>query len=209
MFGLSMTGETRCYADAEGRETVEAWECVDGCPVAELDAQSGETASSGHTRRNGAATMGFGGASADFDVRGVADAGGASRFFPSFPADPAVFRYVAKPSSAEKGDGAETNAHPTVKSIALMRWLIDLVTARDDLVIDPFGGSGTTGCAALASGRRVILIERDPRFAEIARQRCAHWGAEWSAPARASKRRAKRDADNGPQPSLFDLVEDK
>lgn len=95
------------------------------------------------------------------------------------------------------------NTHNTVKSIALMRWLVDLVTVRDDLVIDPFGGSGTTGAACLASGRRVILIERDPRFAEIARQRCAHWGAEWSAPARASKRRAKRAADAGPQGDLF------
>ena len=115
-----------------------------------------------------------------------------------------MFRYVAKPSSAEKGTGTDANTHNTVKSIALMRWLIDLVTQRDDLVIDPFGGSGTTGCAALASGRRVILIERDPHFAEIARQRCAHWGAEWEAPARASKRKAPRVADAGPQGDLFE-----
>ena len=221
------------YADADGTETVEAWECVEGCPVAELDAQSGERTSGawdGH--RNRAKTLN---AYGEFTVRDEKprepSTGTASRFFPCFPADPAVFRYVAKPSSAEKEEGVGVepesvdrygemgqgalpqqtprvvgNSHPTVKSIALMRWLVDLVTQRDDLVIDPFGGSGTTGCAALASGRRVILIERDPRYAEIARQRCAHWGAEWSAPARASKRRAKRDADEGPQPSLFGLA---
>jgi site-specific DNA-methyltransferase (adenine-specific) len=195
------------------------------------------------------AGLGYGSTATTQTVTAGYDTGGeanASRFFPCFPADPAVFRYVAKPSSAEKEEGVGVEAvvasvgnmeaagrdptnprnynadskrrrveaglppteprgnnHPTVKSIALMRWLIDLVTQRDDLVIDPFGGSGTTGCAALASGRRVILIERDPRYAEIARQRCAHWGAEWDAPARASKRKAPRVADAGPQGDLF------
>jgi site-specific DNA-methyltransferase (adenine-specific) len=230
------------HNDADGTETVEAWECVEGCPVAELDAQSGETYSGDPSKPN-RRLAGMGAAFRDdsweHDPTSVGvrygDTGGASRFFPCFPADPAVFRYVAKPSSAEKSegvdleprpadayaahrgrrmeepsrfDGAEvssaSNDHPTVKSIALMRWLVDLVTQRDDLVIDPFGGSGTTGAACLASGRRVILIERDPRFAEIARQRCAHWGAEWSAPARASRRRTKRATDDGPQGGLFD-----
>lgn len=190
------------YADTDGTETVEAWECVpEGCPVAELDAQTGTlTTNPGVGVRR---SIGYGGASRETAYDYDASEGGPSRFFPCFPADPAVFRYVAKPSSAEKGAGAETNAHPTVKSIALMRWLIDLVTQRDDLVVDPFGGSGTTACAALASGRRVILVERDPHFAEIARQRCAHWGAEWDAPARASKRKAPRVADAGPQGDLF------
>ena len=194
------------YADADGTETVEAWECVEGCPVAELDAQSGDRPP-GWFSAKAKRGMGYGGHEVTDDTgsaRCIGDTGGASRFFPCFPADPAVFRYVAKPSSAEKSAGSGGNEHMTVKSVALMRWLVDLVTQRGDLVIDPFGGSGTTGVACLASGRRVILVERDPRFAEIARQRCAHWGAEWSAPARASKRRAKRDADEGPQPSLFD-----
>lgn len=231
------------HVDADGTEAVDARECVEGCPVAELDAQAGARPGllAGSSLRRGATTgagLGYGSTATTQTVTAGYDTGAeanASRFFPCFPADPAVFRYVAKPSSAEKSegvdldqrpadayaahrgrrmeepsrfDGAEvssaSNDHPTVKSVALMRWLVDLVTQRGDLVIDPFGGSGTTGVACLASGRRVILIERDPRFAEIARQRCAHWGAEWSAPARASKRRAKRAADEGPQPSLFD-----
>jgi hypothetical protein len=66
------------------------------------------------------------------------------------------------------------NAHNTVKPVALMRWLIRLVTKPGDVVLDPFGGSGTTGVAALAEGHRVILVERDPRFAEIARARLQH-----------------------------------
>lgn len=66
------------------------------------------------------------------------------------------------------------NIHNTVKPLALMRWLIRLVTKPGDIVLDPFGGSGTTGAAALLEGRRVILVERDPRYAEIARARLQH-----------------------------------
>ena len=40
-------------------------------------------------------------------------------------------------------------------------------------VLDPFGGSGTTAIAAILEGRRCILIEKDARYVEIARQRVA------------------------------------
>ena len=55
---------------------------------------------------------------------------------------------------------------------------------HDAVVLDPFGGSGTSGCAALAEGRRAIILERDPDYAEIARQRCeaAEAGTDWKAP---------------------------
>ena len=52
-----------------------------------------------------------------------------------------------------------------------MRWLIRLVTKPGDVVLDPFGGSGTTGVAALLEGRRVVLVEREPAYAAIARAR--------------------------------------
>ena len=61
-----------------------------------------------------------------------------------------------------------------VKPVALMRWLLRLITEPGDIVLDPFGGSGTTGVAALAEGRRVIIIERDPAFAAICRARLSH-----------------------------------
>ena len=44
------------------------------------------------------------------------------------------------------------NVHPTVKPIDLMRWLVRLVTPPGGLVLDPFTGSGTTGCAAMLEG---------------------------------------------------------
>lgn len=81
---------------------------------------------------------------------------------------------AANDGSGRDGCATKANAHPTVKPLALMRWLIRLVTKPGDIVLDPFGGSGTTGAAALLEGRRVILVERDPRYAEIARARLQH-----------------------------------
>ena len=100
-------------------------------------------------------------------ARGV-DTGGASRFF-----------YCAKASRSERGDG---NHHPTVKPIALMRWLCRLVTPPGGLVLDPFAGSGTTGCAAILEGVRFIGFEREAEYVEIARRRIAHHQTLFSVP---------------------------
>jgi DNA methylase len=71
---------------------------------------------------------------------------GAQRFF-----------YVAKPGPKERAG----NDHPTVKPIALMRHLIRLTCVPGTVMIDPFGGSGTSGIAARMEGVRCILIEQD------------------------------------------------
>lgn len=63
------------------------------------------------------------------------------------------------------------NHHPTVKPLDLMRWLVRLVTPPNGLILDPFCGSGTTGCAALAEGFRFIGIEREPEYVAIAEAR--------------------------------------
>lgn len=79
-------------------------------------------------------------------------------------------------------------AHPTQKPLALMQELVRLFTDRGDVILDPFAGSGTTGVAALMKGRRVILCERVPEYAEIARQRCAAAvvGEDWRRPEQPS-----------------------
>ena len=87
------------------------------------------------------------------------DSGGASRFL-----------YVAKASKADRDHG---NTHPTVKPIELMRWLVRLVTPPDGLVLDPFGGSGTTAVACIVESRRCVLIEREAEYVEIIRRRLA------------------------------------
>lgn len=60
--------------------------------------------------------------------------------------------------------------HQTGKPTSLMRELVR-VAPRDGVVLDPFAGSGTTGVAALAEGRRTICFEVVPEYAEIARCR--------------------------------------
>lgn len=86
---------------------------------------------------------------------------------------------------AEVGDD---RVHPTQKPLALMRELVSLFSEPDEIVFDLYAGSGTTGVAALAEGRRVILCERSPEFAEIARRRChaTETGAGWRVDAQAS-----------------------
>lgn len=60
--------------------------------------------------------------------------------------------------------------HQTQKPEALMRRLMDLVPP-DGTVLDPFAGSGTTGVAAAAEGRRAVLIERSPHYAAVIARR--------------------------------------
>lgn len=59
------------------------------------------------------------------------------------------------------------NVHPTVKPLALMRWLVRLVTPANGVVLDPFGGSGTTAMACAAEGLDFVLIEREAAYVPI------------------------------------------
>jgi hypothetical protein len=194
------------YADPDGTELVEAWRCVEGCPVAELDAQSGEGTSTGGQTNQRSGWRGAEGCARTVTTLadpGKGDTGTASRFFPCFPADDpaAPFAYIPKPAPAEKRAGLDDAhaSHPTVKPVALMRWLIRLLTEPGDIVLDPFGGSGTTGVAALLEGRRVILVERDPDFAAICRARLEHAAPDArTLSARVAEPIAAPRADFGP-----------
>lgn len=88
---------------------------------------------------------------------------------------PSRFYYCAKASRADRsrslGNGTVENAHPCVKPLDLMRWLVRLATPPGGTILDPFTGSGSTGVAALLEGRRFIGIEREPRYARTARLR--------------------------------------
>ncbi len=61
--------------------------------------------------------------------------------------------------------------HPTQKPIALLERVLAASAAGGDLVLDPFSGSGTTGVAALRSGCRVLGIERDAGYVDLAARR--------------------------------------
>lgn len=167
-----------------------------------LDEQTGELQSGANPTRRSTDKFrsvygDFAGQAECIPARG-ADAGGASRFF-----------YCAKASRRERSAGLEHlprgplrwssgdanagsfqsagtdrtahNHHPTVKPIALMRWLLRLVTPPGGLVLDPFAGSGTTVCAGAVEGITVVGIERERDYAEIARQRVAWWAEHGDA----------------------------
>ena len=67
------------------------------------------------------------------------------------------------------------NNHPTVKPVALMRYLIKLVTPPNSTVLDPFTGSGSTGMAAVELGHEFIGCELDPNYVAIAQRRIEAW----------------------------------
>lgn len=86
-----------------------------------------------------------------------------ARFLPTF-------RWEAKAPTDERPQVAGI-AHPTVKPVALMRWLVRLVTPPGGVVLDPFAGSGTTLQAARAEGVRAIGIEREPTYLPLIKAR--------------------------------------
>lgn len=74
---------------------------------------------------------------------------------------------------------SENGHHPTQKPITIMAWCMDILKlSPDTLVFDPFAGSGSTGVAAIQTGRRFIGIEIDPTYADIARARCEKAAAQ-------------------------------
>jgi DNA modification methylase len=153
--------------------------CVPGCPVAELDAQSGERElgkfPNAHKRG-----LGYHGAVSEAKGSGstpIGDSGGASRFFPTFAwsdddqDDLRAFYYCGKATRRDRDPG---NTHPTIKPTPLMRWLCRLVTPPGGTILDPFLGSGSTLKAAKLEGFGGLGIEIDPEYLAIADRRIAH-----------------------------------
>jgi site-specific DNA-methyltransferase (adenine-specific) len=117
---------------------------------------------------------------------------------------PSRFFYCAKASRRERDAGCEhlpaheldlfpnahprrraqpravRNAHPTVKPIEVMRWLVRLASPPGGVVLDPFCGSGSTGIAAVLEDRRFLGIELEPDHTRVARARIAHWATHRS-----------------------------
>lgn len=65
--------------------------------------------------------------------------------------------------------------HPTMKPVDLYERTIRNHSRKGDRVIEMFGGSGTSLIAAEATGRRAALMEIDPRFCDVIRQRYADY----------------------------------
>lgn len=65
----------------------------------------------------------------------------------------------------------KATGHPAEKPEALMRWLIEISTLPQQVILDPFMGSGTTGAAAVKLGRRFIGIELDEKWFDFSCRR--------------------------------------
>ncbi|WOE76337.1 DNA-methyltransferase [Alterisphingorhabdus coralli] len=94
--------------------------------------------------------------------------GDASKFFHSFEIKPSS-TLILNPK-ATKTDRAGS-AHPSVKPVALLRYLVRQYVPPGGVILDPFGGSGTTGEAAKQEGHECILIERDEDYVRDMEQR--------------------------------------
>ena len=84
----------------------------------------------------------------------------------------ARFFYCAKASKKEKGD----TKHPTVKPIALMRYLVKLITPKKGIVLDTFAGTGTTGEACILESKKYYLIEAEPSYFKDIETRLNRYG---------------------------------
>jgi site-specific DNA-methyltransferase (adenine-specific) len=135
---------------------------IDDVAAGLLDQQSGTLKSGGNPARRGSAKFQtcygeFKGQESCIVHRGP-DSGGASRFF-----------YCSKASKTERSG----SLHPTVKPLALMRYLCRLVTPPGGLILDPFMGSGSTAVAAVQEGFHIIGFEIDPGYHADACRRLA------------------------------------
>ena len=102
------------------------------------------------------------------------------------------FFYCPKVNHAERHIGFETvgNNHPTVKPVALMKYLVKLVTPQGGKILDPFCGSGSTGMAAVELDYNFTGCELDPAYVNIANLRITAW-------------KNKTDLENNPLPEQW------
>jgi DNA modification methylase len=178
VYGDYSTTEVKDYDGSKGRWPANV--VLDGSQAAELDTQSGESQARIGKPRGAEHGDGWGmtATGAEYD-----DQGGASRFF-----------YVAKADASERVRVNGT-AHPTVKPLALMRWLVRLVTPPGGLVLEPFAGSGTTVEACILEGFQCVAIEREADYLPLIVQRINRRRDPVAA--------VKAAADDG---GLFDLL---
>jgi site-specific DNA-methyltransferase (adenine-specific) len=106
---------------------------------------------------------------------------------PAFGAQPHYDQIFAIPRARGATD---LPRHPTAKPLDLLVHLVQLLTPPGGCVLDPFCGGGTTGEAALLTGRRFLGIERAARYVDLARTRLAA----------AQATVARRDAHRPPPP---------
>ena len=82
-----------------------------------------------------------------------------------------IFRESRADAYINNIKGTDIKEHPTQKSLNLMKWCIEKYSEENDLILDPFNGSGTTTRAAKHCKRRFIGIEISEKYCKIANDR--------------------------------------
>lgn len=139
--------------------------------VSDDSLNDGKIRKSGKYKGRGAGKGGIWGKSSGKPV-GIeyGDSGSFSRFFDLDLWYSTQFAIISKPGRKEKGG---FNNHPTVKPVGLMSYLVSISTQENDLVLDPFAGSGTTLIAAARLNRRSVGVELEERFVALIKERLA------------------------------------
>jgi site-specific DNA-methyltransferase (adenine-specific) len=163
ILGNGLNGSQHGGSTTQGRWPANV--ILDESQAAALDAQSGLQKDGTVIGRPNLSNGYNGGWGAMPDViRGYGGEGGASRFF-----------YCPKASKKERPN-VNGVAHPTVKPMALMQYLVRLVTPPGGTVLEPFAGSGTTIEAALNEGFNVIGIEMTDEYLPLIMSRIERYG---------------------------------
>lgn len=108
-----------------------------------------------------------------------------------------VPNYVSMSSKA-----GSARLHPTEKPVPLLRYFASLLSKPGDVILDPFGGSGSTGQASIETGRKVVVIEADENYYKGIANRLQQAVIDQEAPAtepapkKATKRTAKDESQS-------------
>lgn len=162
MSGKNYARSPKSDYGTNGTETVENWDCHESCAISMLDKQVGECKSiffycaKPSKREKNAGLEGMPkkqNNAHDNPSRMCGSSGKKSR----------------TEGMDRSGVGGQQNHHPTVKSIKLMSYLITMITPQGGTVLDPFMGSGSTGCAA--KDFNFIGIEKELEYFKIAEAR--------------------------------------
>ncbi len=187
--------------DIDGNEIIEEYQCHPDCPIRLLNEQVGiKKSGTNCVRTKEGFFLEHGGMGKAGDVQNTyGDQGYVSRYFKNLPPDTNRFFYSPKASRSERNRGCERlywkrnpqtlitkeewdelpeknravgNIHPTVKSLSLMKYLCNLVVSpTKGVILDLFGGSGTTGVVCEQLKIPYILIEKEADSCEISKHR--------------------------------------
>lgn len=160
------------------------------CPVQVIGGQSGVSVSKANVKSDNRKQLDTyamnGGVGERNPFNSHTDTGTAARYFKQLPFDAdtvASVWYETKASPKDRSCGGKVqNVHPTVKSRHLMAYFCKLITPPGGVILDPFGGNGTTALGAIMEGFDYVLIEQDAEYIDIIKQRIATLAPEPKQP---------------------------